>query len=123
MLRAKIDGTVLLERLTDGQQLDFWFFSHRLRSAFGGWGFAHYSAANVFLDATAQTADQNDCRVLTVDWGAWERRSGLSSPDGQRLFRESGFEPMRGASRSTLLDGYCRVRSHRRLSRASIGTC
>ena len=63
MLRAKIDGTVLLERLTDGQQLDFWIFFSSAASLFGGWGFAHYSAANVFMDATAQTANQHDCRV------------------------------------------------------------
>ncbi len=49
------------------------------------------------MDATAQTADQQYCRVLAVDWGALERRAGLHSPDGQRLFRESGFEPMRAA--------------------------
>ena len=94
MLRAKIDGTVLLERLTQGQPIDFWVLFSSAAAPFGGWGFAHYSAANAFLDATAQISDQTKCRVLTVDWGAWERRAELKSSESQRFFRESGFEPM-----------------------------
>ena len=64
MLRAKIDGTVLLERLTDGQQLDFQVLFSSAAAVFGAWRSAHYSAASVFLDATAQTADQQSTRVL-----------------------------------------------------------
>jgi len=94
MLRAKIDGTVLLERLTRGQPIDFWVLFSSAAAPFGGWGFAHYSAANAFLDTTAQISDQTKCRVLTIDWGAWERRAELKSAESQRFFRESGFEPM-----------------------------
>jgi microcystin synthetase protein McyG len=95
MLRAKIDGTVLLERLTDGQQLDFQVLFSSATAIFGAWRSAHYSAASVFLDATAQTADQQRTRVLSINWGAWENRAGGTAAANQRLFlRESGFEPL-----------------------------
>jgi acyl carrier protein len=93
MLRPKIDGTVALERLTRGIELDFLVLFSSTTALLGASGFAHYAAANLFLDATAQAADQKTRRVLSVNWGTWEVMR-LASAKSQRGYREGGLEPM-----------------------------
>ena len=93
MLRPKIDGTCVLERLTAEQDIDFLVLFSSSTAILGASGFAHYSAANLFLDATAMAADQRRRRVLSVNWGTWETMR-LASPEMQRSFRQGGLEPM-----------------------------
>ena len=45
---------VVLERLTRGAELDFLVLFSSTTALLGASGFAHYAAANLFLDATAQ---------------------------------------------------------------------
>ena len=93
MLRPKIDGTCVLERMTAEQDIDFLVLFSSSTAILGASGFAHYSAANLFLDATATAADQRRRRVLSVNWGTWETMR-LASPEKQRSFRQGGLEPM-----------------------------
>jgi acyl transferase domain-containing protein/SAM-dependent methyltransferase/acyl carrier protein len=93
MLRPKLDGTVVLERLTRGRALDFWINFSSTTALIGAGGLAHYAAANAFLDATAFARNQADGRLLSVNWGTWEVMR-LASTDSQRSFRESGLRPM-----------------------------
>jgi NAD(P)-dependent dehydrogenase (short-subunit alcohol dehydrogenase family)/acyl carrier protein len=93
-LRPKLDGTVLLDRLTRGQDLDFLALFSSTTALLGASGLAHYAAANAFLDAFAHAARGR--RVLSVNWGTWEAMR-LASADSQRSYREAGLEPMPAA--------------------------
>jgi acyl transferase domain-containing protein/NADP-dependent 3-hydroxy acid dehydrogenase YdfG/acyl carrier protein len=96
MLRPKLDGTVLLERLTRGMGLDFLALFSSTTALLGAAGFAHYAAANVFLDTFAHAASARGRRVLSVNWGTWEAMR-LASAERQRSYREAGLEPMPAA--------------------------
>ena len=97
MLRPKIDGTLTLERVTRGRDLDFQVFFSSSTALLGAAGFAHYAAANMFLDATASAANRSGQRVLSVNWGTWEAMR-LASAESQRSFREGGLQPMRASA-------------------------
>ena len=93
MLRPKIDGTCILQGLTVEQDLDFLVLFSSSTAILGASGFAHYAAANAFLDATAIDADQRHRRVLSVNWGTWETMR-LASAGMQSSFRQSGLNPL-----------------------------
>jgi len=92
MLHPKVAGTVVLDRLTRGQPLDFLVLFSSTTALLGASGLAHYAAANAFLDAYAHAASPAR-RVLSVNWGTWEVMR-LASSDDQRGYRESGLLPM-----------------------------
>lgn len=93
MLRPKVDGLLVLERLTRSLPLDFTVLFSSSTALLGAAGFAHYAAANAFLDATAVTLDRQGRRVVSVNWGTWQAMR-LASAESQRSFREAGLEPM-----------------------------
>lgn len=93
MLHPKIAGTLLLERLTHGLDLDFTVLFSSTTALLGASGMAHYAAANAFLDATAIASNTSQRRVLSVNWGTWEAMR-LASAASQRSYREGGLEPM-----------------------------
>jgi acyl transferase domain-containing protein/NADP-dependent 3-hydroxy acid dehydrogenase YdfG/acyl carrier protein len=93
MLRPKIAGTVLLERLTRSLELDFFVLFSSTTALLGASGMAHYAAANAFLDATAIALNTSGRRTLSVNWGTWEAMR-LASADSQRSYREGGLNPM-----------------------------
>jgi SAM-dependent methyltransferase/NADP-dependent 3-hydroxy acid dehydrogenase YdfG/acyl carrier protein len=93
MLRPKIAGTVLLERLTRSLELDFFVLFSSTTALLGASGMAHYAAANAFLDATANALNTSGRRTLSVNWGTWEAMR-LASADSQRSYREGGLNPM-----------------------------
>lgn len=96
MFRPKVAGTVLLERLARAQRMDFLALFSSTTALLGASGFAHYAAANAFLDATAHAARGRGLRVLSVNWGTWEAMR-LASAEAQRSFREGGLVPMAAA--------------------------
>jgi SAM-dependent methyltransferase/NAD(P)-dependent dehydrogenase (short-subunit alcohol dehydrogenase family)/acyl carrier protein len=109
MLRPKVDGTLILERMARTRQLDFVVLFSSSTALLGAAGFAHYAAANLFLDATAATATGGGCRVISVNWGTWDVMRLASAAD-QRGFRSSGLRPMSSAAAlSALADA---LRSH-----------
>ena len=81
----------------DDAGLDFLMLFSSTTALLGASGLAHYAAANVFLDATAQAADQSTRRVLSVNWGTWEAMR-LASAQSQRSYREGGLAPMSAAA-------------------------
>jgi acyl transferase domain-containing protein/NAD(P)-dependent dehydrogenase (short-subunit alcohol dehydrogenase family)/SAM-dependent methyltransferase/acyl carrier protein len=93
MLRPKVEGLLVLERLTRALPLDFTVLFSSSTALLGAAGFAHYAAANAFLDATALTLDQPGRRVVSVNWGTWQAMR-LASAESQRSFREAGLEPI-----------------------------
>jgi len=93
MLRPKLQGTVLLERLTQNLDLDFLALFSSTTALLGATGLAHYAAANAFLDAFASAHDSPRRRVLSVNWGTWEVMR-LASAESQREYLASGLQPL-----------------------------
>jgi amino acid adenylation domain-containing protein len=93
MLRPKIEGTLVLERITRDVGLDFLVLFSSTTALLGSAELAHYAAANLFLDATALALNRPNRRVLSINWGAWEiiRRA---SAETRRSFEEAGLLPM-----------------------------
>jgi amino acid adenylation domain-containing protein len=93
MLRPKIEGTVVLERLTRDAELDFVLFFSSTAALLGYAKLAHYAAANLFLDATAHASDRPGRRVISINWGAWEGMR-MASAGTRRSFQEAGLLSM-----------------------------
>jgi NAD(P)-dependent dehydrogenase (short-subunit alcohol dehydrogenase family)/acyl carrier protein len=104
-LRPKIDGTLVLEELSRGYELDFFVLFSSAAAVLGAANYAHYAAANAFLDATAATGRLNGRPVISANWGAWQASAGK-----ERTFREGGLEPM---TAETTLDALARMLSGR----------
>ena len=93
MLGPKIAGAALLERLTRPLELDFLVLFSSTAAVFGAAGFAHYAAANAFLDAMALSRDRPARRIISIDWGAWDVIRQASA-ETKRGFVDAGLEPM-----------------------------
>ena len=93
MASPKIGGAVLLERLARSQPLEFLVCFSSSTAILGAAGFAHYAAANRFLDAFAVACDRPDRRVLSVNWGTWEVMRSVSE-EARAGYRRAGLEPM-----------------------------
>ncbi len=90
MLRPKISGTLALQRLLAEQGADFLALFSSTTSVLGAPGFAHYAAANAFLDASAT---QKGLRTFTVGWGTWESMR-LASEETRDTYGAQGLRPM-----------------------------
>jgi NAD(P)-dependent dehydrogenase (short-subunit alcohol dehydrogenase family)/acyl carrier protein len=94
MWRPKVQGLLVLERVTRAHPPDFTVLFSSTTALLGAAGFAHYAAANAFLDASARAARQEGRPVTSINWGTWEVMR-LASADAQHSYRESGLRPMR----------------------------
>ncbi|NKQ35829.1 MAG: amino acid adenylation domain-containing protein [Chloroflexi bacterium] len=71
--QAKIQGTLVLQKVLDGRPLDFVLLQSSLAAVLGGPGFAAYAAANRFMDALALRQNQTGgAPWLTVNWDGWQ---------------------------------------------------
>jgi acyl carrier protein len=93
MLRPKLQGSVVLERLTRDCEVEFLVLFSSTTALLGASGLAHYAAANAFLDALAPATDSPRRRVVSINWGTWDAMR-LASDESQRSFREGGLLPM-----------------------------
>ncbi len=68
----KVAGLIALDRAMDGRDLDFCLLTSSLSSVLGGYAYAAYAAANIFMDAYAQARNrQPGPRWLSVNWDEW----------------------------------------------------
>jgi NAD(P)-dependent dehydrogenase (short-subunit alcohol dehydrogenase family) len=82
--RPKVLGLIVLEELFRGAPLDFFGLFSSLASVLGGLKFAAYSAANLFLDATAQQQNHgNPVPWISISWDGWQL--GLDERDGSDI--------------------------------------
>ncbi|MGE0158275.1 MAG: type I polyketide synthase [Gemmatimonadales bacterium] len=93
MFRPKLDGTILLERLSRVHELDFLVLFSSTTSLLGAAGLGHYAAANAFLDAAARSSRARGTPATSINWGTWKTMR-LASQDQQRDYQRSGLEPM-----------------------------
>ena len=76
VLRAKVDGARILDRLTrdrltGGRALDHFVLFSTSASLIGNLGQANHAAANAYLDALARARRAAGLPGLSVNWGAW----------------------------------------------------
>lgn len=93
MARSKVGGTILLDRLAATQPLDFLVLFSSSTAILGAAGFAHYAAANRFLDAFAESQDRPGRRVVSVNWGTWDVMRNVGA-EAREAYRRAGLEPM-----------------------------
>ncbi len=71
--RAKVQGTLVLEKLLQGKDIDFCLLTSSLASVLGGIRFGAYAAANCFLDAFAHRHRQTGSPPwISVNWDGWK---------------------------------------------------
>lgn len=104
MLRPKVDGTLLLEQCALQHPIEFIVLFSSSTALLGASGLAHYAAANLFLDATAQVARPGGPLMLSVNWGTWDEMRAAST-QAQRRYREGGLQPMPASAALRALDG------------------
>ena len=77
-MKAKVNGTVLLERATAGKELDFIILFSSIATVFGSAALTYYCAANAFLDAYSTFYNNTyRTRCMTINWATWSE-SGMS---------------------------------------------
>jgi len=113
VMAAKVRGTKVLHEVFRRRQLDFMLLCSSLRSMVGKFGQSDYSAANLFLDAFATSADRPRRRVVVVNWPTWSEAGmavdalGGGSPEWggqvQSEMREAGISNLQGG------EAFCRV--------------
>ncbi|MFJ9785949.1 type I polyketide synthase [Amycolatopsis sp. NPDC101161] len=109
-LRPKVDAAWHLHELTAGMNLAGFVVFSSLAGTFGGTGQANYAAANAFLDALAHVRRAQGLPALSLAWGLWAERSGMTGKLGEadlsRLAR-GGVEPMPSDEGLDLFDVAC----------------
>ncbi len=72
VFQPKVNGLFILEKVLQGQKLDFCQLTSSLSSVLGGLGFISYSAANIFMDAFVHKYNQaNSCPWSSFNWDDW----------------------------------------------------
>jgi acyl carrier protein len=93
VLAPKVRGTLVLERLFSGEELDLMVLYSSVSALTGGGpGQVDYCGANAFLDAFAERAAGRT--VISINWGEWQWdawQAGLEGFDRetQQYFREN----------------------------------
>ncbi|MEO1375476.1 MAG: SDR family oxidoreductase, partial [Cyanobacteria bacterium J06635_10] len=68
----KVYGLFVLEKVLQGQKLDFCQLTSSLAAVLGGLGFISYSAANIFMDAFVRNYNQtSSCPWSSINWDDW----------------------------------------------------
>ncbi|GAA4016770.1 type I polyketide synthase [Allokutzneria multivorans] len=107
VLRPKVDAVMNLHELTKDLDLPLFALYSSMVASFGNPGQANYAAANAFLDALATHRRANGLSGVSLGWGFWAQRSGMSDhltdADVQRMAR-SGVVPLASEEGLSLFD-------------------
>ncbi|HEY7172919.1 MAG TPA: SDR family oxidoreductase [Vicinamibacterales bacterium] len=110
VMRAKVAGTRVLERLLADERLEFMVLCSSLTGITGAVGQVDYTAANAYLDAFARYHTVRGTFTVSIDWDTWREGGmaveaevprelaqaradalahGVSNADGVEVFRRS----------------------------------
>ena len=102
VLRAKVAGSWVLHRLTEGAALDFFVLFSSGAAVWGGAGQSLYAAGNAFLDALAHHRSSAGLPALAIDWGVWSE-GGIGTDEDRARLRTLG---VLGMPTSEALDAF-----------------
>ncbi|MEV0170180.1 type I polyketide synthase [Streptomyces sp. NPDC050803] len=102
MLRPKVDGSVLLHRLSAGHEVRHFVLFSSTAALLGARGLTHYAAANYFLDSLARHRRALGQPALVIDWGIWGEAFGQVHYSD--LMAASGLRPMPDTTAVRALD-------------------
>jgi NADPH:quinone reductase-like Zn-dependent oxidoreductase/acyl carrier protein len=83
VMRGKVEGARLLDRLTDGLPLDFFVLFSSVAALLGSPGQGNYAAANAMLDALAEDRSARGKPAISIAWGPWAE-IGLAAAQANR---------------------------------------
>ncbi|MEM8530262.1 MAG: SDR family NAD(P)-dependent oxidoreductase [Chloroflexota bacterium] len=72
VLAAKVQGTLVLERVLATQELDFLILFSSITALTGGPGQVDYCAANAFLDTYARCHHHRHGVTMSINWSEWQ---------------------------------------------------
>ncbi|WP_369226896.1 type I polyketide synthase [Streptomyces sp. R39] len=111
-LRAKVGGAVNLHELTRERPLSAFVLFSALAGTLGTGGQANYAAANGFLDGLAVLRRASGLAGMSLCWGWWEQRSGMTGhldhADLSRV-RRMGVVGMPASEALSLFDSACAI--------------
>ena len=93
VLRPKVLGTWILERLSADIQLDFFVGFSSIASVWGSRGQGHYAAANTFIDAVAHYRVGLNKPATSINWGPWAD-GGMAIKEFQTLMTRMGVKAL-----------------------------
>ena len=100
VLAPKVKGSFVLNKVLEGEKLDFVVFFSSAQSFMGNAGQSNYAAACTFKDAYAHyMGSVNSYPVKIINWGYWGSAGVVASEDYRRRLAEKGLlsiEPAEG---------------------------
>ena len=112
VLSPKVAGTLVLERVLQGIQLDFLVLFSSITSTIAGPGQVDYCAANAFLDAYAHHRFNLDGSTVAINWSEWQWNAWESGMAGLGKAVQSYFKENRRKYGITFEEGtqaLCRI--------------
>jgi acyl transferase domain-containing protein len=96
VLRPKVPGIAVLDRVTRSQPLDFCLVCASLNSVLGGIAYGVYAAANRYLDSYAHWRRAQGAPWVSVDWDTWQFEESGAARIGAAASR-TAIRPEQGA--------------------------
>jgi acyl transferase domain-containing protein/acyl carrier protein len=95
----KVTGLQVLEKVLEGRPLDFCMLTSSLSSVLGGFGYAAYAAANLFMDAFTEVHNRrHPVPWISVNWDEWRLSGAADDSAAGSGLAQFAMAPAEGAS-------------------------
>ncbi len=72
VIEPKVQGTWILDKLTEKNNLDFFIMFSSITSLLGGLGQGDYTSANSYMDSFSAHRNKKGKRTIVINWPAWK---------------------------------------------------